>query len=294
MTLSERIPGMRSGHTVRNIALGIVYLFVVMGVIGAVTSPSEQTPATATTPTATSTPVADGGSTSTATTTATATATSEASATPTANDKATATATADDTTTATSTADDESGSGYTVKIIADGAWSGSIATGESSRSIEGEGTTTITVERDVSIISANAQKQAANSNELTIQILKDGEVVKESSTSAEYGLAQVSYSALEGLDGTSDESKQSPYSVRISYDGEWSGAVSGEGSIRSVQGEGTKTFQIKGEPFVVSANAQKRDGGSGTLTVQILKNGEVIKESSTDAEYGIASVSVTT
>jgi hypothetical protein len=33
---------------------------------------------------------------------------------------------------------------------------------------------------------------------------------------------------------------------------------------------------------------------SATLTIQILKNGEVVKESSTDAEYGIASVSVTT
>lgn len=292
MTLSERIPGMRSGHTVRNIVLGIVYLFVVMGVIGAVASPPEETPATATTP-STPTPATDGGSASTATTPTTTTATSEASVTPTANEKATATATADET-TATPTADDTSGSGYTVKIITDGAWSGSIATGGSSRSIEGEGTTTISIEGDVSIISANAQKQAANSNELTIQILKDGEVVRESSTVAAYGIAQVSYSALEGLDGIDDESKQSPYSVRISYEGEWSGAISGEGTIRSVQGEGTKTFQIQGEPVVVSANAQKRDGGSGTLTVQILKNGEVIKESSTDAEYGIASVSVTT
>jgi hypothetical protein len=61
MTLSERIPGMRSGHTVRNIALGIVYLFVVVGVIGAVASPPEESPATATTP-STPTPATDGGS----------------------------------------------------------------------------------------------------------------------------------------------------------------------------------------------------------------------------------------
>ena len=47
---------------------------------------------------------------------------------------------------------------------------------------------------DASLISANAQKKDGSSNELTIQILKDGKVVKESSTTAEYGVAQVSAS----------------------------------------------------------------------------------------------------
>ena len=44
---------------------------------------------------------------------------------------------------------------------------------------------------------------------------------------------------------------------------------------------------------IISANAQKTDSGSGTLTIQILKDGKVIEESSTDAEYGVASVSAT-
>ena len=38
------------------------------------------------------------------------------------------------------------------------------------------------------------RKKDGSSNELTIQILKDGKVVKESSTTAEYGVAQVSAS----------------------------------------------------------------------------------------------------
>ncbi len=36
MALSERIPGMRPGSTIRNVALGAVYLFAVMVVLGAV------------------------------------------------------------------------------------------------------------------------------------------------------------------------------------------------------------------------------------------------------------------
>ena len=45
--------------------------------------------------------------------------------------------------------------------------------------------------------------------------------------------------------------------------------------------------------FVVSANAQKMDSGSGKLTIQILKDGKVIEETDTDSEYGVASVSAT-
>ena len=45
------------------------------------------------------------------------------------------------------------------------------------------------------------------------------------------------------------------------------------------------------DAHIVSANAQKMDGGSGNLTIQLLKDGKVIKESSTDSQYGVASVS---
>lgn len=83
------------------------------------------------------------------------------------------------------------------------------------------------------------------------------------------------------------------YQVRISYDGEWQGALGKEGETRSVDGSGTETFDIEGDAFVVSANAQKQDSGSGELTVEILKDGEVVAEQSTTAEYGVASTSTT-
>lgn len=87
------------------------------------------------------------------------------------------------------------------------------------------------------------------------------------------------------------ESSGDGYQVRISYDGEWSGAIGKEGTTRSVDGSGTETFDIEGDPFIVSGNAQKQDAGSGELTIQILEDGEVISEQSTTAEYGVASTS---
>ena len=64
----------------------------------------------------------------------------------------------------------------------------------STRSIQGVGTTTIDVSDDASVVSANAQKQVANGEMLIVQILKGGEVVKETSTGADYGVARVSES----------------------------------------------------------------------------------------------------
>lgn len=87
---------------------------------------------------------------------------------------------------------------FVVRIIYDGEWQGSLSvTGggsSDSRSIEGAGEQTIEIEREVDIISVNAQKQDDSSGELTVQILRNGEVAAESSTSAEYGVAQTSQS----------------------------------------------------------------------------------------------------
>ena len=78
--------------------------------------------------------------------------------------------------------------------------------------------------------------------------------------------------------------------VKISYSGKWSGAISSGGSTSSISGSGDKVIDID-ESGIVSANAQKQDGSSKELQIQILKDGDVVEEASTDSEYGVASVS---
>jgi hypothetical protein len=46
-------------------------------------------------------------------------------------------------------------------------------------------------------VSGNAQEMAAGRDKITVQVVVDGEVVKQASTSANYGLAQVSWSPSE-------------------------------------------------------------------------------------------------
>ncbi|NEU55497.1 hypothetical protein [Halorussus sp. MSC15.2] len=197
--------------------------------------------------------------------------------------------------TTTSTAQSSGSSSFAVKVVYDGEWQGSISAGGSAKSIQGSGTKTVDISGEPNIVSANAQKKDGGGDaKLTIQILKDGEVVKKSSTTAEYGMAQTTYSPFGSATTSGSSSGGSKLSVKVVYEGKWQGSISAGGSARSVQGSGTKTLDVKGSPSILSANAQKKDGGAGKkLTIKILQDGEVLKKSSTTAEYGMAQVTAT-
>lgn len=81
-----------------------------------------------------------------------------------------------------------------VRIDYDGEWAGAVGTEQSTRSVDGSGSEDIEIEGDPGVVSANAQKQDDSDDELIIQILQDGEVIAEESTTAEYGVASVSES----------------------------------------------------------------------------------------------------
>lgn len=87
--------------------------------------------------------------------------------------------------------------------------------------------------------------------------------------------------------------EQNTVTVRVSYDGEWSGNVGSTASQRSVDGSGEETFEVDVEESfdAVSAVFQKMDEGDGELVVEIVDGGEVVAEQSTTAEFGTVSVS---
>lgn len=81
------------------------------------------------------------------------------------------------------------------RVLYGGEWSGALGTEGGQRSISGVGGAHLPVDNSASIVSGNAQKSdGGGSSELTVQILVDGAVVAERSTTAEYGVAQVSTS----------------------------------------------------------------------------------------------------
>jgi len=84
------------------------------------------------------------------------------------------------------------GRGAQVEIEYNGYWSGSVGSTSSSKSVEGYGDRTYTIEEG-GIVSAVIQKQEDSSNTLTVTIYDDdGNVVSRDSTSASYGVVTVS------------------------------------------------------------------------------------------------------
>lgn len=84
--------------------------------------------------------------------------------------------------------------------------------------------------------------------------------------------------------------------ITVSYEGDWSGTYGDLGDIRSWDGSGsssvTFTRSSTSSSYAVVANAQKLDDSSGTLTLKIVStDGEVLKQSSTSAQYGFVQIS---
>ena len=105
------------------------------------------------------------------------------------SDKNTAPTTKDTTNNANNTAQAK---GVQIHIMSNGEWSGSIGDAGSQSSYDGSGEDTVDLGNAKSVVSAVIQKKTADSSELKVEILKDGKVLKEGSTTAEYGVVTVS------------------------------------------------------------------------------------------------------
>ena len=93
---------------------------------------------------------------------------------------------------------------------------------------------------------------------------------------------------------SSGQSKTTQVLIKVEYDGEWQGAYGDPSALVSWNGIGTKTVTLNKPDtylWIVSANAQKQDDSSKTLTISILLlDGTVLKSASTSSPYGIAQV----
>ena len=90
----------------------------------------------------------------------------------------------------------------------------------------------------------------------------------------------------------SSVSREIPIDVVVHYDGEWQGIVGGINSDSSYSGNGDDVIKFTGtRNSYVAATIQKDDGGSGTLTVEIYKDGKLVNSQSTNAAYGIVTLS---
>ena len=92
-----------------------------------------------------------------------------------------------------STLDDGIGdSDIQIRVTCDGDWQGSVGVGSSQASYSGSGDKLINLDGDSSdIVAAAVQKQDSGNGKLKVEIIKDGKVVKDASTTSEYGVVSL-------------------------------------------------------------------------------------------------------
>jgi len=191
-----------------------------------------------------------------------------------------------------STTSNSASTGVQIRITYSGMWSGAYGDAGSMQSIDGTGSKTITLDNPSSIISTSFQKKDNSQDELKVEILNNGKVLKSGSTTAAYGLVAIASSISGGVSSyipipTSSKTVQ----IKVYYNGLWQGAYGEAGSMQSVDGTGSQTYTITNPNFVVSASFQKKDNSNSELRVEIVKDGSVIKTGSTTAAYGLVLVS---
>jgi hypothetical protein len=182
--------------------------------------------------------------------------------------------------------------GVQIVVNYDGVWSGSYGDAGATQSIDGTGSKTITLDNPNSLVSAEFQKKDNSASQLTVEILDNGQVIKSGSTTAAYGLVVVATS----LNGGSSSSNINPTSaktvqVTVNYNGLWQGSYGDLGGMQSVDGTGSQTYTLTNPNYEVSVSFQKKDNSASELSVEIVENGNVLKQGSTTAAYGVVVLS---
>lgn len=85
-----------------------------------------------------------------------------------------------------------------------------------------------------------------------------------------------------GDDGSISKDSSYPYRAVIKYDGDWYAEMGDPNYIVTKSGQGNQSFGLDCASWdKVVIDAQKQDYGEGPITVQLLRNGEVVAEQTT-------------
>ena len=81
--------------------------------------------------------------------------------------------------------------------------------------------------------------------------------------------------------------------VQINSDSSWNGTLSYNNGTQTITGNGNATYDLGQNPGNVKVTLQKTGGKTGTLTLQLLKGGNVVVKQSSTSTQGVVSLSYT-
>lgn len=92
---------------------------------------------------------------------------------------------------------------------------------------------------------------------------------------------------------SSNDKSTSDVTIYVKYSGEWAADVSGEFGYRSLSGTGNQKNKLGSVSGPITVTARKTEGGTGTLTVSIMKGKETLSSASTSSPWGAATATFT-
>jgi hypothetical protein len=89
-----------------------------------------------------------------------------------------------------------------------------------------------------------------------------GETTTEPSQTTAATTTESATESTTGESTTAGETEGATYQVRVTHDGQWSGSIATGDSSRTIDGSGTETIDVEGDPSIITVNAQKHDDGA--------------------------------
>ena len=83
-------------------------------------------------------------------------------------------------------------------------------------------------------------------------------------------------------DGSLQQGSSFPYDVAISYEGNWYAKMGDPNYLQEQAGYGSNTFKLDCSPWDKVYVTAYKYGGEGEMTVQLLRNGKVVAENTTN------------
>lgn len=83
-------------------------------------------------------------------------------------------------------------------------------------------------------------------------------------------------------DGSLQQGSSYPYDVSIQYEGNWYAKMGDPNYLQEQSGYGSNTFKLDCSPWDKVYVSAYKYGGEGELTVQLIRNGKVVAENTTN------------
>lgn len=146
------------------------------------------------------------------------------------------------------------------------------------------------------IVTAIVQKEDDSTNKITLEVYKNGELLKRETNGIPNGIVgiQCDLKSLQTLTTVTTTSQPiTPHTgvwVRVIYPGDFTGSIGSTGKMKPVTGSVDQFYQIPTNDETVTAVFQKKDNSTNKITLEIYKNEVFLQRKTSEIPNGIVEI----